>query len=341
MRELRLTKNEENQRLDKFLLKYMNKAPKSFIYQMLRKKRIKLNKAKALGSEILKQDDVLQFYLSDETMTSFMEEKTLSKAKRHFAIIEEDDHILVVGKPAGLLTHPEVSDGRDTLIDQVLYYLYEKGQYHPAKDTAFTPALCNRLDRNTSGLVLVGKTLRGVQALNELIREKKVDKFYYTVVKGHVEESAELTGFLSKDMSKNQVHIYEDAAEVFDGKKVVTKYRPLAYNKEHDVSFLEIHLITGKSHQIRAHLQSVGHPIIGDRKYGDVDKNRIFLQEFALSNQFLHGGKLKFHHGVGGQLPYLSGRTIYAPMPPVFHKMVETLFPVNEDLETIYESLGK
>ncbi|MFI3175526.1 MAG: RluA family pseudouridine synthase [Bacillota bacterium] len=333
MRELHLTKNEENQRLDKFLLKYMNKAPKSFIYQMLRKKRIKLNKAKAEGNEILKQDDVLQFYLSDETLSSFMEEKTLVKAERHFAILEEDDHFLAVGKPAGLLTHPETADSRDTLIDQVLYYLYEKGQYTPAKDAAFTPALCNRLDRNTSGIVLVGKTLRGVQALNELIREKKVDKFYYTVVKGHVEQAEELTGFLSKDISKNQVHIYNDADGVIDVKKVVTKYRPLAYNKEYDVSYLEIQLITGKSHQIRAHMQSIDHPVIGDRKYGDAEKNRMFLQEFALSNQFLHGGKLKFHHGIEGQLPYLSGRTITAPMPPVFQKMVDALFPAEEEME--------
>ena len=183
MKEIRITKNEENQRLDKFLLKYMNKASKGFLYKMLRKKRIKYNGGRAEGSELLKAGDTLQLYLAEETISSFMEEKTVAEAKRHFAIVYEDDDILVVSKPAGLLTHPEKSSDKDTLIDQILYYLYQKGQYLPEADSSFTPALCNRLDRNTSGIVIAGKTLKGVQAVNETIRSHKLDKYYLTLVK--------------------------------------------------------------------------------------------------------------------------------------------------------------
>ena len=239
MKEIRITTNEENQRLDKFLLKYMNKAGKGFIYKMLRKKRIKYNGGRAEGKEILQAGDSLQLYLSEETLSSFMEEKALPEAERHFGIVYEDDDILVVAKPAGLLTHPEKSSDRDTLIDQILYYLYQKGQYTPDLESSFTPALCNRLDRNTSGIVIAGKTLKGVQAVNEIIRSHKLEKRYLTLVKGEVKEAGEVSAFLTKDEEKNQVRLSKIEG---NGAASLTKYRPLAYGKGY--TLLEILLIT-------------------------------------------------------------------------------------------------
>lgn len=326
MKEIRITKNEENQRLDKFLLKYMNKATKAFIYKMLRKKRIKYNGKKAEGNELLQEGDSLLLYLSDETIVSFMEEKVIAQANRHFGIIYEDDDVLAVAKPAGLLTHPEKSDDKDTLIDQVLFYLYQKGQYAPSPQSAFTPALCNRLDRNTSGIVLAGKTLKGVQGLNEAIRNRQVDKYYLTMVKGEVKEAGEISAFLSKEEGKNQVRISKEAG--INAKESITRYRPLAYN--HGYTLLEIHLITGKTHQIRAHMQSIGHPVVGDRKYGDIKVNQQFKQDFALSNQFLHGAKFVFSN-ISGSLGYLKGKTLIAPLPKVFQQIVEDIF--GEDVE--------
>lgn len=328
MKEIKITKNEENQRLDKFLLKYMNKASKAFIYKMLRKKRIKYNGKKAEGNELLQGGDSLLLYLSEETIASFMEEKTIAEAERHFGIIYEDDDILAVAKPAGLLTHPEKSDDKDTLIDQVLFYLYQKGQYTPSPQSAFTPALCNRLDRNTSGIVLAGKTLKGVQGLNEAIRNRQVDKYYLTMVKGEVKEAGEISAFLSKEEGKNQVRISKEAG--IDGKESITRYRPLAYGKGY--TLLEIHLITGKTHQIRAHMQSIGHPVVGDRKYGNTELNQKFRQDFALSNQFLHGARFEFSD-TRGSLAYLKGKTLVAPLPKVFRQIVEDIFGENVELE--------
>ncbi len=320
MKEIRITKNEENQRLDKFLLKYMNKASKGFLYKMLRKKRIKYNGGRAEGSELLKAGDTLQLYLAEETISSFMEEKTVAEAKRHFAIVYEDDDILVVSKPAGLLTHPEKSSDKDTLIDQILYYLYQKGQYLPEADSSFTPALCNRLDRNTSGIVIAGKTLKGVQAVNETIRSHKLDKYYLTLVAGEIREAGEITAYLTKDEEKNQVRISKREGS---GKKTMTKYRPLAYAKGY--TLLEIHLITGKTHQIRAHMQSIGHPVVGDRKYGSEHSNQKFREEYALSNQFLHAIRVEWKEKEG-PLGYLYGKEMTAPLPKTLQEICDGLF---------------
>ena len=320
MKEIRITKNEENQRLDKFLLKYMNKASKGFLYKMLRKKRIKYNGGRAEGSELLKAGDTLQLYLAEETISSFMEEKTVAEAKRHFAIVYEDDDILVVSKPAGLLTHPEKSSDKDTLIDQILYYLYQKGQYLPEADSSFTPALCNRLYRNTRGIVISGKTLKGVQAVNETIRSHKLDKYYLTLVAGEIREAGEITAYLTKDEEKNQVRISKREGS---GKKTMTKYRPLACAKGY--TLLEIHLITGKTHQIRAHMQSIGHPVVGDRKYGSEHSNQKFREEYALSNQFLHAIRVEWKEKEG-PLGYLYGKEMTAPLPKTLQEICDGLF---------------
>ncbi|MDO4531684.1 MAG: RluA family pseudouridine synthase [Bacillota bacterium] len=320
MKEIRITKKEENQRLDKFLLKYMNKATKGFLYKMLRKKRIKLNGGRAEGSELLQAGDTLQLYLAEETISSFMEEKTVAQAKRNFGIVYEDEEILVVNKPAGLLTHPERADDRDTLIDQILYYLYQKGEYTPDAKSSFTPALCNRLDRNTSGLVIAGKTLRGVQEVNEIIRTHQLNKYYLTLVAGEIREAGEITAYLTKDAEKNQVHLSKGEG---NGAKTMTKYRPIAHAKGY--TLLEIHLITGKTHQIRAHMQFIGHPVVGDRKYGSVHSNEKFRKEYGLSNQFLHALRVEWKER-DGALGYLYGKEMTAPLPKTLQNICDGLF---------------
>ena len=174
MKEIKITEQEQNQRLDKFLMKYFHKAPKSFLYKMLRKKRIKYNGKKGEGNEILQQGDTLQLYLSEETMQNFMEQRTIVQAERHFNVIYEDDNLLVVSKPAGLLVHPQKREDKETLIDQILYYLYQKGQF--TENSIFSPAICNRLDRKTSGIIIAVKNLKAVQAVNEAISKRKVKK---------------------------------------------------------------------------------------------------------------------------------------------------------------------
>lgn len=323
MKEIKITKNEENQRLDKFLLKYMNKASKGFLYKMLRKKRIKYNGGRAEGSELLHAGDTLQLYLAEETIASFMEEKTVPEAKRHFGIVYEDDDILVVSKPAGLLTHPEKSSDTDTLIDQILYYLYQKGQYLPDAESSFTPALCNRLDRNTSGIVIAGKTLKGLQAVNETIRSHKLDKYYLTLVAGEVKEVGEIDVFLTKDQDKNQVRLSRREGS---GMRSVTKYRPIAHAKGY--TLLEILLVTGKTHQIRAHMQAIGHPVVGDRKYGSEHSNRMFREQYALSNQFLHALRIEWKDPAGA-LGYLAGKEMTAPLPKTLQEICDGLFGKN------------
>ena len=328
MKEIRITRQEENQRLDKFLLKYMNQASKGFIYKMLRKKRIKLNGGRAEGGEQLRDGDVLQLYLSEETLASFMQEKTITAAKRQFDVIYEDADILVVSKPAGLLTHPEKSGDRDTLIDQILFYLCEKGDYQPQAESSFTPALCNRLDRNTSGLVIAGKTLRGVQAVNEAIRDRRLEKYYLALVAGEIRQAGEITAYLTKDAAKNQVRISqrEDG-----GSRTQTKYRPLACAK--GCTLLQVQLITGKTHQIRAHMQSIGHPLIGDRKYGRAALNEAFRREYGLSDQFLHAYRIRWRE-VEGALSYLAGKEMTAPLPKALRQICTGLFGDKIRMET-------
>lgn len=321
MKEVNITKNEANQRLDKYLLKYFNKAPKSFVYKMLRKKRIKYNGAKAEGAEILCAGDTLQMYLSEETMAGFMEEKKLPFAERHFGIVYEDDDILVVSKPAGLLTHPEKDADRNTLIDQILYYLYEKGQYTPQADATFTPATCNRLDRNTSGLVIAGKTLHGVQAVSAAIREKHIEKYYIALVSGVIDAPGEIALYLSKDETRNQVRTSQ--TEKAGYQKACTRYRPLAHTA--DCTLLEMQLITGKTHQLRAHLAAIGHPIWGDRKYGDPQVNQSVRAKFAVSNQCLHASRVVWKEK-DGLLSHLYGKTMTAPLPKQMQAICDCLF---------------
>lgn len=318
MKEIKITDQEQNQRLDKYLMKYFNKAPKSFIYKMLRKKRIKLNAKKAEGSEMLKSGDTIGMYLSPETIDSFTEEKTIQKAGRDFDIVYEDNNILLCSKPSGLIVQPDKENDKNTLNDQLLYYLYEKNEYDIGKEAAFKPSICNRLDRNTSGIVALGKNLSATQDLNKAFRNNEVDKYYLTVVKGELKGEGEIVGYHLKDKN-NVVKIYDKYIE--GSKEVKTLYKALSF--KNGMTLVKIKLITGKSHQIRASLKKLGFAVAGDRKYGDRELNEKLKREYGLDNQLLHCFEITFKQK-NTSLEYLYGKTFKAEAKGSMKKIIDS-----------------
>ena len=258
MIEIIIDKTNENQRLDKYLLKYLNKAPKSFIYKMLRKKNIKLNNKKATGNEIILNKDIINIYLSDDTINSFKENKKVEKTNQDFKIIFEDKNIILCYKPIGLVSQPDINNKNNSLNDQLIYYMYNNKEYDLSSD--FKPSICNRLDRNTSGIVTFGKNLKSLQSLNSAFKEDLIDKYYLTAVYGNITKKGSIELYHTKKnnkaiLSKNYLP---------NSKKIITQYEPIA-NKDNK-TLLNIKLITGKTHQIRSSLEYIGYPIIGDKK---------------------------------------------------------------------------
>lgn len=319
MREIKIESSEKGQRVDKFLFKYMKLAPKSFVYKMLRKKNIKLNGKRAEGSEILKEGDILNLYLADETIEKFTERADIKKAGRDFEIVYEDENIIICGKPEGLIVHPDKEHRDNTLNDQLLWYLYEKGEYKPVSSKGFVPSICNRLDLNTSGIVTMGKNLASVQELNRGFRERFIDKYYLTVVKGVVAKEGKVEGY----HLKNEGNIALISNKDNGGDYICTKYKPLKSNGEY--TLLEVKLETGKSHQIRVCMEYIGHPIIGDRKYGDSKVNKYFYDKYSLERQFLHSCRLKLNMDKGC-LEYLKGREFICNIKGCLQKIYNDLF---------------
>lgn len=316
MKEIRIGENESGQRLDKFLLKYMSRAPKSFIYKMLRKKNITLNGRKAQGNEQLRQGDEVKLFLSDETVEKFSEHRTVGSEGADLDILYEDKHTIFINKPAGMLSQKAKAEDV-SLVEHLIAYLLRTGQISGEALATFRPSVCNRLDRNTSGIVAAGKSLAALQQLSAMFRERSLRKYYLCLVYGTVAESRRIRGFLSKDQRSNRVQVVNDPEEEPGKEKVriETEYRPLQTGN--GVTLLEVHLITGKTHQIRAHLASEGHPIIGDYKYGLRGVNDSFKKEYGLSSQLLHSFRLCFPE-CSGALSALSGKEIKAPVPDLF-----------------------
>lgn len=319
MREILITHNEQGQRIDKFLMKYMGLAPKSFVYKMLRKKNIKLNDKRADGSEILNNGDNIKLYLAEETIEKFVENKSIAKSGRDFDIVYEDENILICGKPAGLIVHPDREHKTNTLNDQLLYYLSEKGEFDPNKAMGFVPSVCNRLDLNTSGIVTMGKNLNAVQELNRGFRNRLIDKYYMTIVKGVVDKPGTVEGYHIK--SDDNVVTISNTDN--GGSYVCTHYKPIKNNGEY--TLLEVKLETGKSHQIRACMQYIKHPIAGDRKYGDKITNKYFHNVFGLDNQFLHSYRIVFNYDAGC-LRYLNGKEFICNFNSKFLKIFNNIF---------------
>ncbi len=258
MKEFVIGQNDAGQRLDKFLIKLMKTAPKSMIYKWIRKKRVKVNGKKQDVNYFLCEGDILELYINDEF---FDESKELPKhllLKPDLLVIYEDENILVADKPSGIKAH----DGEDCLINQIQAYLYQKGEYMPQNENTFSPALCNRIDRNTSGLVIAAKNAEALRILNEKIRNREIEKFYVLKIEGKINpKEGEIEGYILKNETEKKVYFYKD--EVPLSKYCLTKYKTID-----EFGTVEVELITGRTHQIRASFAAVGHPLVGDVKYG-------------------------------------------------------------------------
>lgn len=319
MKIITVDKNEAGQRLDKLLMKQLNKAPKSFIYKMLRKKNITLNGKKAEGSEKTQLNDEIKFFLSEETIENFSEVFHTTTVDYDFSVIYEDSNILVVNKPAGLLSQKAEKEDI-SLVEHIISYLLTTNQMTKDELQTFKPGICNRLDRNTSGLVAAGKTLLGLQTMSELFRERTLDKYYLCIVKGTIKEAQRITGYLKKDEKTNKVTITGSFTE--DSEPIQTEYHPLKYNDKY--TLLQVKLITGKTHQIRAHLSSIGHPIAGDSKYGHKVTNLELKKAFRLEHQLLHSYQLVFPK-MTGEFEILSGKVLTAEPPDYFTRIQNEL----------------
>ncbi|MDR1541473.1 MAG: RluA family pseudouridine synthase [Clostridiales bacterium] len=320
MREVTIGAGECNRRFDKYLLKYFNDAPKSFIYKMLRKKRIKLNGCRAEGGEILKAGDVASFYLSDETCAAFMKAAPIPSQSKGLGIIFEDEEILIAIKPAGLLIHStKPGDSEDTLTRRMLHYLNRSGSVDFSAESTFTPAFCNRLDRNTSGIAACGKTLQAVQSLSAMFAKGAARKIYIAAVLGEIGRDGFLGGYILKDKLKNESVIL--SSPVPGAKDVATSFTPIGRGRS--ATLLSMRLITGKSHQIRAHMLSIGHPVLGDPKYGDAKANFRLKREYGIRCQLLHAQSLVFLED-GGALGKYCGKEWTAPLPEMFQRFIDS-----------------
>lgn len=320
MINIEIGKNEQKQRLDKFLKKYLGNAPLSYIYKAIRKD-VKVNGRRAKEDTMLELGDMVTLYIPDEELSKLTKTRRSSRVKRQFKIAYEDENILIAEKPFGLLTHGDRTEKKNHLANQVVDYLIEKGDYNPRIERSFTPASVNRLDRNTTGLVLFGKSNAALQKLNQMIREKdKVNKYYMTIVKGVVKEELHLKDKMVKDEKTNKVTVLSLNET---GREMETIVRPVQTGK--GFTLVEVEIITGRTHQIRAHLAKAGHPIIGDVKYGDKRVNEMVRRKFNLTTQLLHAYKLSFR-GCTGELAYLNDLEIYAELPDDFANIRRELF---------------
>jgi len=322
MKQILVNENQAGQRLDKLLFKFLNNAPKSFIYKMLRKKNIVLNGRKASGAEILKVNDEVKLYLSDETIDKFTKKLETAILDFELDVIYEDKNILILNKPAGILSQKAVVNDY-SMVEYIISYMLSKNQISKEQLMSFKPSVCNRLDRNTSGLLIAGKTLVGLQEMSRLFKERKIDKYYLSMVKGQVKETAKITGYLRKDKTRNIVTVTTEPSS--ESNYICTEYQPLKVSE--DFTLLQVKLITGKSHQIRAHLSSIGHPILGDAKYGDTDLNESLRHKYGLNHQLLHSYRCVFPQ-ILGPLSNLSGREFQAPEPEIFTRIKKDLFGI-------------
>lgn len=339
MQSVKITSNEAGQRFDKFLHKYLPEAGSGFLYKMLRKKNITLNGKKADGKEMLSVGDEVCTFFAPQTFekfrgTSIKQEISAQiadyqKAYKTFSYIEilyEDSNILIANKPAGVLTQ-RATPSDLSLNEWLIGYLLHSQAIAPETLSTFRPSVCNRLDRNTSGIVLCGKSLSGSQHLSSLIKDRTIQKFYRTICLGHMEPPLRLDGYLYKDEKSNKVTVFDSLPSDTSVQKTVspirTGFTPIAHSR--DYTLLEVELITGKTHQIRSHLAYLGHPIIGDMKYGNTVKNQLLRKQFGLTYQLLHAYRIVFPEETG-EFAALSNREFIAPYSKEFETIQKALF---------------
>ena len=318
MKSWNVTPSEEGVTALKYVCRLLPSASMGLIRKSIRKKNITLNGKKMEGKEHLRAGDTISIWFSDETLTKFMgngpsapEDTEIFRLSDY--IVYEDENILVLNKPAGILSQGD-SSGSSSLNDGVLAYLKD------FMTPAFKPSICNRLDRNTSGLVLAGKTMEALQVLNELIRSRKVHKYYEALVLGTVESVGVFKGYMVKDREKNRVFWSEK--QVRGSVPVETRYERVKTMRKEGITFslVKILLVTGRSHQIRVHFQAAGHPLLGEKKYGSPESISA-SEKLHIKRQMLHAFQLEFPE-MDGNFSYLSGKVVEAPLPEDFVKVI-------------------
>lgn len=313
MRELHIGKNDAGQRLDKFLTKAVKGLPQSLLYKYIRTKKIKVNGGRAQQNQQLVAGDTVTLYIRDEFFdTPEKDQSALANIRPKLSIVYEDENILLLNKRPGVLVHEDTAGGENTLILHVKAYLYGKGEYDPACEQSFAPALCNRIDRNTGGIVIAAKNAEALRVMNEKIKQNEISKFYLCAAHGVFKKKAdELHGYLRKDSANNQVTVSDKP--LAGGKNIITRYRVLS--QKNGNSLLEVELVTGRTHQIRAHLAHIGHPLLGDGKYG-VNRNE---RGRGYKHQALYAVRLRFDFADdGGALSYLRGKEFSIPEDEVW-----------------------
>ena len=307
MKEFTINANDAGQRVDKFLTKAVPLLPQNLLYKYIRLKRVKLNGKRCEISTRLAEGDLLALYINDEFFSPPQKCLEFLSAPIRLDILYEDDNLLLVDKRPGLVVHEDDSRLPDTLINRILHYLYQKGEYQPEQENSFVPALCNRIDRNTGGIVIAAKNAASLRVLNQKIKDRELQKLYLCIVHGRMPNTSDtLKGYLVKNSETNTVTVSERPLK--DGRTILTRYRVLAEHGHR--SLLEVDLLTGRTHQIRAHLASIGHPLLGDAKYGHQRDNKGTGHKF----QALYSYKLTFRFRTdAGILNYLDGKTFTVP----------------------------
>lgn len=312
-----VSSGDSGQSLIKYLMRLLSEAPSGLLYKQLRNKNITLNGKKATGNEKLKPQDEIKIFMADDTIDKFSNKAGVDvsvfekayKLLKGIKIVYEDEHVIVANKPVGILS--QKSAPNDMSINEWLIgYLLDKGEITDRSLVNFKPSICNRLDRNTGGLILFGKTLLGTSFLSKAIKERTVHKYYTTIVTGKVIREESLSAYILKDENSNKVTVSKEPIE--GGSYISTAYKPVRYSMKNDITELRVKLITGKAHQIRAHLSYIGHPVIGDNKYGNPVVNKRMNQICPLEGQFLYAVTLTFDENE--EYPALSGKTISLDM---------------------------
>ncbi len=304
MREFNIKSNDANQRLDKFISKALD-IPTSLLYKSIRLKKIKVNRKRAEPQQILQIGDTVQCFLNESLYKQTDAPAELSLIQTKLSVIYEDDNILLVDKRPGISVHEDEHESKNTLITHIQAYLFQKGEYNPSEEKSFAPALCNRIDRNTGGIVIAAKNAESLRVMNEKIKNREINKFYLAAIHGVPEKLCDtLKGFLLKNEKTNTVKVY-DKNPPKNAKSIITKYKVVAKNESS--SLIEVELITGRTHQIRAHMAHIGHPLVGDGKYGinKTDRSRGYKY------QALYSYRLKFDFKSNERstvLDYLNGK---------------------------------